>query len=99
MNRDPFSSLRKEYRALVPATRRRKSLVLIGRHDTMPHLKEPTIQAIVREDDREALAPLIERLRGNKVHLRLAVAEDGYLDTDLLWRAGERVDDQPAKAV
>ncbi len=94
MSRDPFLSLRRDYRALVPCARRRRSLVLLGsggRGDP-EHKRGPQIEAIVGPAERAALAPLIERLSGNRVHLRICEAEDGFLDTRLLWDAGERVD-------
>ena len=90
--RDPFLSLRKEYRELVPVGRRRRSVVLLSR--PMREEREPEIRAFVRPEDKGALRPLIERLgqERNKLLLRLAECEDGYLDADLLWRAGERIE-------
>ena len=85
--KDAFSALRREYRELCPVARRRRHLVLVSAKG-----EEYTVRAIVRPDDRDALRPLIERLRSNGAHLRIAEADDGFLDADLLWRVGQRVD-------
>jgi hypothetical protein len=100
MSRDPYTNIRKEYRALVPAQRRRRHLVLLGRETIRPQgwstdRHVVTVLAVVRMEDRPALDPLIARYREHGVtELCIAEAEDGFLDRDMLWSAGRRPEEK-----
>ncbi len=90
--RDPYTTLRRRHRALVPVGRRRRHLVLLRQPDLGQPLPRPAIEAIVRPEERAALLPLIDRILSRPGHLlRIAEAEDGLLDAELLWETGSPV--------
>lgn len=88
--KNPFAAIIKDLRDLVPVPRRRSHLLLLLRAGA----EMPWVRAVVRPEDQPHLRPLVATLVRNgraPAELRLAKAEDGATDLDLLWRCGERL--------